>query len=177
MTSYQDVLVSFAFYKDSIRSYFTRLCFKNLFLCLSLCICVFARSVVNIQHSVGGHRLCRSHWALQRSRGLTEATGPRRGHRASQRSPGLTEVTGPRRGHRASQRSPGLTEVTRPYRGQWALQRSLSLAEVTEPGRGHQASQRLLGLIEPTVNDVEYHGGHEVTCSSLMVSHTNLMNT
>jgi len=44
----RDALVSFAFFKDSIRSYFTRLCFKNLFLCLSLCLCVFARSVAKI---------------------------------------------------------------------------------------------------------------------------------
>ena len=42
MTSYQDALVSFAFYEDSIGSYFTRLCFKNLFLRLSLCLCCCA---------------------------------------------------------------------------------------------------------------------------------------
>jgi len=49
VTSYQDDLVSFAFYEDSIRSYFTRLCFNNLFLRLSLCLFVFARSVDNTQ--------------------------------------------------------------------------------------------------------------------------------
>jgi len=49
VTSYQDALVSFALYYDSIRSYFTRLCFNNLFLHLSLCLFVFARSVVNTQ--------------------------------------------------------------------------------------------------------------------------------
>jgi len=38
-------------YGDSIRSYFTHLCFKNLLLCLSLCLCVVAQSVVNMQHS------------------------------------------------------------------------------------------------------------------------------
>jgi len=48
VTSYQDALVSFVFYYDSLRSYFTCLCFKNLFLCLSLCLCVIAWSVVNI---------------------------------------------------------------------------------------------------------------------------------
>jgi len=53
VTSYQDALVSFAFYEESIRSYFIRLCFKNLFLRLSLCLCVVARSIVNIQHSIG----------------------------------------------------------------------------------------------------------------------------
>jgi len=53
MTSYQDALVSFAFYYDLIRSYFTSLCSKNRFLCLSLRLCVVARSVVNIQHSIG----------------------------------------------------------------------------------------------------------------------------
>ena len=36
-----------------MRSCFTRLCFKNLCLHLSLCLCVIARSVVNIQHSIG----------------------------------------------------------------------------------------------------------------------------
>jgi len=45
--------VSFAFYYDSIGSYFTRLCFKNLLLRLALCLFVFARSVVNTQHSIG----------------------------------------------------------------------------------------------------------------------------
>jgi len=35
-------------YQDSIRSFFIRLCFKNLFLHLSLCLCIVARSVVNI---------------------------------------------------------------------------------------------------------------------------------
>ena len=49
----RDALVSFAFFKDSIRSYFTRLCFKNLLLLLKSCLCVVARSVVNIQHSIG----------------------------------------------------------------------------------------------------------------------------
>ena len=39
VTSYQDALVSFAFYSDSIRTYFTHLCFKNLLLRLSLCLC------------------------------------------------------------------------------------------------------------------------------------------
>ena len=53
VTSYQDTLVSFSFYQDSVRSYFTHLCFKNLFLRLSLCLCVVARSVVNIQPSIG----------------------------------------------------------------------------------------------------------------------------
>jgi len=54
VTSYQDALVSFAFYYDSIRNYFAHLCFKNLFLVrLSLCLCVVSRSVVNIQHSIG----------------------------------------------------------------------------------------------------------------------------
>ena len=36
-----------------ITSYFTRLCFKNLFLRLLSCLCVVAQSVVNIQHSIG----------------------------------------------------------------------------------------------------------------------------
>ena len=53
VTSYQDALVSFAFYEDSIRRYLTRLCFNNLILRLSLCLFVFARMVVNIQHSIG----------------------------------------------------------------------------------------------------------------------------
>ena len=53
VTSYQDALVSFAFYYDLIRNYFTRICFKNLFLLLKLCLCVVARLVVNIQHSIG----------------------------------------------------------------------------------------------------------------------------
>ena len=53
MTLYQDALVSFAFDEDSIRSYFTRLCFKNLFLCLLLCLCVGVRSGDNIQHLIG----------------------------------------------------------------------------------------------------------------------------
>jgi len=45
--------VSFAFYQGSIRSYFTSVCFKNLLLHLSSYLCVVARSVVNIQHSIG----------------------------------------------------------------------------------------------------------------------------
>jgi len=53
VTSYQDALVSFAFYEDLIRSYFISLCFKNLFLRLSLCLCVVARPGVKIQHSIG----------------------------------------------------------------------------------------------------------------------------
>jgi len=45
--------VSFAFYQDSIRSYFTRVCFENLFLHLSLCLCVVARlSTFNTQYAV-----------------------------------------------------------------------------------------------------------------------------
>jgi len=41
-------------YLDSIRNYFTHLCFKaHVFLRLSLCLCVVAQSVVNIQHSIG----------------------------------------------------------------------------------------------------------------------------
>jgi len=45
-------------YRDSIRSYFTRLCFKNLFLRLSLSLYVVARSVVNTQHSIGCSVVC-----------------------------------------------------------------------------------------------------------------------
>jgi len=56
--SYQDVLVSFALYQDSIRSYFTHLCFKNQFRRLSLWLCVVARLVVNIQHSIGSLVVC-----------------------------------------------------------------------------------------------------------------------
>ena len=41
-----------------IGSYFTRLCFNNLLLRLSLCLFVFARSVVNTQHSIGSVWLC-----------------------------------------------------------------------------------------------------------------------
>jgi len=52
VTSYQNALVLFAVLWDSIISYFTRLCFKNPFLCLSLCLCVAARSVVNTQQAV-----------------------------------------------------------------------------------------------------------------------------
>jgi len=58
VTSYQNALVLFAVLWDSIISYFTRLCFKNPFLCLSLCLCVAARSVVNTQHSTGCLVLC-----------------------------------------------------------------------------------------------------------------------
>jgi len=53
VTSYQDALVSFAFYQDSIGSYFTRLCFNNLLLRLSLCLFVSVRLVVTTQHSIG----------------------------------------------------------------------------------------------------------------------------
>ena len=46
-------------YLDSIRSYFTHLCFKaHLFLHLSLRLRVVARSVVNIQHSTGCLVVC-----------------------------------------------------------------------------------------------------------------------
>jgi len=58
VTSYQDVLVSFALLLRFNKKCFTRLCLKNLFLRLSLCLCVFARSVVNIQHSTGCVWLC-----------------------------------------------------------------------------------------------------------------------
>jgi len=53
VTSYQDALVSFALLLRFDKKCFTRLCFKNPFLRLSVCLCVFARLVVNIQHSVG----------------------------------------------------------------------------------------------------------------------------
>jgi len=53
VTSYQDVLVSFAFYQDSIRSYFTCLYFKNLYLRLSSCLSVVARSVVTLNKLFG----------------------------------------------------------------------------------------------------------------------------
>jgi len=53
VTSYQDLLVLFAFYQDSTGSYFTRLRFNNLLIRLSLYLFVFARSPVNNQHSVG----------------------------------------------------------------------------------------------------------------------------
>ena len=53
MTSYQDALVLFALLLKFDKKCFNRLCFKNLFLRLSLCICVIAQSVVNIQHSIG----------------------------------------------------------------------------------------------------------------------------
>ena len=41
MTSYQDALVSFALLLRFDKKCFTRLCFKNLFLRLSVCLCVF----------------------------------------------------------------------------------------------------------------------------------------
>jgi len=53
VTSYQDALVSFALLLRFDKKCFTRLCFKNPILRLSACLCVFARSVVNIQHSIG----------------------------------------------------------------------------------------------------------------------------
>jgi len=40
-------------YCDSITSLLPVLCFKNLFLRLSVCPCVFTQSVVNIQHLIG----------------------------------------------------------------------------------------------------------------------------
>ena len=52
VTSYQDALVSFALLLRFDKKCFTRLCFKNSFLRLSVCLCVFVRSVVNIQHSI-----------------------------------------------------------------------------------------------------------------------------
>jgi len=47
-------------YWDSTRSYFTGLCFtfKNLFLHLSLCLCVVARSVVNSTLNIGYLVVC-----------------------------------------------------------------------------------------------------------------------
>jgi len=45
-------------YWDSIRSYFICLCLKNLFLHLSLCLCVIAGSAVNTQQSIGCLVLC-----------------------------------------------------------------------------------------------------------------------
>ena len=48
VTSYQDALISFV-----LLLRFDKKCFKNPFLRLSVCLCVFARSVVNIQHSLG----------------------------------------------------------------------------------------------------------------------------
>jgi len=53
VTSYQDALVSFALLLRFDKKCFTRLRLKNLFVRLSVCLCVFARSVVNIQHSIG----------------------------------------------------------------------------------------------------------------------------
>jgi len=53
VTSYQDALVLFALLLRFDKKCFTRLCFMNPFLRLSVCLCVFARSVVNIQHSIG----------------------------------------------------------------------------------------------------------------------------
>jgi len=48
VTSYQDALVSFALLLRFDKKCSTRLCFKNPFLRLSVCLYVFARSVVNI---------------------------------------------------------------------------------------------------------------------------------
>ena len=53
VTSYQDALVSFALLLRFDKKSFTRLLLKNLFLHLSLCLCVIVRSIVNIQHLVG----------------------------------------------------------------------------------------------------------------------------
>jgi len=41
-----------------MRNYFTRLCFRNLFLHSSLCLCVVAWSVVNTRHSTGCSLVC-----------------------------------------------------------------------------------------------------------------------
>ena len=53
VTSYQDALVLFALLLRFDKKCFTRLYFKNPFLRLSVCLCVFAWSVDNIQHSIG----------------------------------------------------------------------------------------------------------------------------
>ena len=53
VTSYQDALASFALLLRFNKKCFARLCFRNPFLRLSVCLCVFARSVVNIQQSIG----------------------------------------------------------------------------------------------------------------------------
>jgi len=48
------LLVSFVLLLRFDKKCFTRLCFKNLFVRLSVCLCVSARSVVNIQHRLFG---------------------------------------------------------------------------------------------------------------------------
>jgi len=51
-------LFSFALLFRSSKKLFYRLCFKNLFLHLSLCLCVFVQSVVSTQWSTGCLVVC-----------------------------------------------------------------------------------------------------------------------